>query len=116
MFAARVSAFEAAYRTALEPVVALGRPTTVCTIYNGNLPVDEARIARIALMTFNDAILREAFARHLGVIDLRAVCSDPADYANPIEPSGRGGLKIAQAIVSAVGLREGAKAARVYSA
>ena len=115
MFAARVSAFEDAYRSALDPVIALRHPTTVCTIYNGNLPADEARIARIALMTFNDAILREAFARHLGVIDLRAVCSDPADYANPIEPSGRGGLKIARAIASAVGLREGAAAARVYT-
>ena len=36
-----------------------------------------------------------------GVIELRAVCRDPEDYANPIEPSGRGGLKIARAIAEA---------------
>jgi hypothetical protein len=38
------------------------------------------------------------------VIDLRMVCTEPADYANTIEPSVRGGEKIARAIVTALGL------------
>jgi hypothetical protein len=76
LFADRVAAFEDAYRTALDPVLALGRATTVCTIYNGNLPAGEAPAARVALMPFNDAILREAFRRQIGVIDQRAGCSD----------------------------------------
>jgi hypothetical protein len=40
----------------------------------------------------------------LPAIDLRLVCTEPADYANPIEPSGRGGLKIAGAIARSLGL------------
>jgi hypothetical protein len=36
------------------------------------------------------------------MIDLRFVCSSPADYANPIEPSSIGGAKIARAIVNLV--------------
>jgi hypothetical protein len=114
--AERAEGFEAAYRSALAPVLALGRPTIVCTIYNGNLEPPRAAIARVALTAFNDAILRFAFERALAVIDLRLVCSEPMDYANPIEPSGRGGLKIARAIASAVGARTGQAAAEVYGA
>jgi hypothetical protein len=35
--------------------LALGRDTTVCTIYNGNLAADQARLARVALRTFDVA-------------------------------------------------------------
>jgi hypothetical protein len=35
---------------------------------------------------------------------MRMVCTEPADYANSIEPSVRGGAKIAPAIVTALGL------------
>ena len=37
--------------------------------------------------------------RGLPIIDLRVLCNDDADFANPIEPSAIGGQKIAQAIV-----------------
>jgi len=67
-------------------------------------PVGSTREARIALMLFNDVILRAAFERGLDVIDLRLVCTDPDDYANPIEPSGQGGRKIAATIASALGV------------
>jgi hypothetical protein len=50
------------------------------------------------LCVFNDVILRVALQHRLGIIDLRLVCTEPADYANPIEPSSRGGQKIARAI------------------
>jgi hypothetical protein len=49
------------------------------------------------------------------VIDLRLICSEPADYANPIEPSGPGGQKIARAIVASLGLAADARQARVYA-
>jgi hypothetical protein len=55
-------------------------------------------------MLVNDVILRTAFAHGFGVIDLRLVCTDPADDSNPIEPSGRGGRKIAAAIARAAGV------------
>ena len=50
-------------------------------------------------MVFNDVILRVGIEFGLAMIDLRFVCSSPADYANPIEPSSIGGAKIARAIV-----------------
>ena len=114
-FDQRLARFEHDYRAALGQVLALDRPTTVCTIYNGALTGDQARPARVALTLFNDVILRTAFDERLDVIDLRAVCSQPADYANPIEPSGEGGRKIARAIAKACGAVEGATSpARVW--
>ena len=107
LFGERVGRFEEAYRAAIDGVVALRRDTTVCTIYNGNLDAREAPLARIALMMFNDVILRVAVERALRVIDLRLVCTEPADYANPIEPSGRGGRKIAGAIARCLGAADG---------
>lgn len=94
----RAEQFEKAYRAAIDAALRLGCETRLCTIYNGNLGEAEAPLARVALMAFNDVILRVAFARGISVIDLRFVCSEPEDYANPIEPSGRGGQKIAAAI------------------
>lgn len=107
LFGDRSRRFEEAYRGAIDGAVAIGRDTTVCTIYNGNLEARQAPLARVALMTFNDVILRVAFERGLRVIDLRLVCAEPGDYANPIEPSGRGGRKIAQAIARSLGLGNG---------
>ena len=107
LFGERVGRFEEAYRAAIDGALALRRDTTVCTIYNGNLEAREAPLARVALMMFNDVILRVAFERGLRVIDLRFVCTEAADYANPIEPSGSGGRKIAQAIARSVGAAEG---------
>jgi hypothetical protein len=110
----RVDAFEASYHAALAPVLALRRPTIVCTIYNGNLEAPRARAARVALTPFNDVILRFAFERGVTALDLRLVCCDAADYANPIEPSGRGGLRIARAIAHAIGACDGPPAAAVH--
>jgi hypothetical protein len=104
LFGERLARFESAYRPAIDAVLALRRETTSCTIYNGNLDRDEAPLARVALMMFNDVILRVAFEHRLGVIDLRSICASPEDYANPIEPSGRGGRRIAEAIVRSLGL------------
>jgi hypothetical protein len=117
MFGKRADQFEIAFRSAIQAALALKRDTTICTIYNGNLSGVEAQLARVGLMLFNDVILRIAFERGLTVIDLRLVCTDPEDYANPIEPSGTGGRKIAAAIAQALGLTQGGSAcARVYSA
>ena len=56
-----------------------------------------------ALSLFNDVILRAAIDNGVDVIELRAICTEPSDYANPIEPSGSGGLKIAKAIARVLG-------------
>ena len=94
--------FQESYRAALSSVVARGLPTTVCTIYEGRLDQSVRRQARAALSVFNDALLREAFGHGVGVVDLRLLCGDDDDYSTPIEPSARGGAKIARAIAEAV--------------
>jgi hypothetical protein len=98
--------FAARYAAMLDALLAHGLPTAVCTVYDTPQTSAEARIVRAGLSLFNDAITRAAFARDVPVIDLRLICSDPADYANPIEPSVAGGEKISAAILKAV--RDGA--------
>jgi lysophospholipase L1-like esterase len=102
VFATRIGAFERAYRAAIAEALTHQLPVTLCTIYNGALEKDIATIARLALALFNDVILRTAADRQLDVIELRAICTEAGDYANPIEPSGSGGLKIAKAIARAL--------------
>ena len=106
IFGARTADFRSSYVEALDLLLALDRPTTVCTIYEGNLEPQIAARARVALTFFNDVILRAAFERALDLIDLRLVCTEVSDFANPIEPSGAGGAKIAEAIRTALGARE----------
>lgn len=97
--------FETRYRRAVDALLEQRAPLVLCTIYNGNFPdADFQRLASTALTVFNDVILRVAFERALAVIDLRLVCNEPADYANPIEPSSHGGAKIARAINGALAL------------
>jgi hypothetical protein len=90
------------YRVMLDAVTGQGRRVAVCTIYDGRLPEPRGRLAVTALAIFNDVITREAFARGLALIDLRLICDEDADYANPIEPSVQGGEKIATAIADLV--------------
>jgi GDSL-like lipase/acylhydrolase family protein len=97
------AAFETRYRRMLVTVLSRRLQVTVCTIYNGSFPDPlTQRLASTALTVFNDAILRAAIETHTPVIDLRLVCDEAADYANPIEPSVRGGAKIARAVARAV--------------
>lgn len=92
--------FEERYGAMLRTVLERKLPVTLCTVYHPNFPEEVTqRLAVTALSVFNDVILRHAFAAGLPVIDLRLVCDEPADYANPIEPSVQGGRKIAAAIL-----------------
>jgi lysophospholipase L1-like esterase len=95
--------FEDDYRRMLDALRATGKPAAVCTIYYPRL--EDARVQRLAcaaLATFNDVITRAAFGAGLPLIDLRLVCDEDSDYANPIEPSEAGGAKIARAILKLV--------------
>ncbi|HEY9404934.1 MAG TPA: SGNH/GDSL hydrolase family protein [Pyrinomonadaceae bacterium] len=99
MLARAADGFEGEYQLMLDALLDRRLPVAVCTIYNPRFP--DARMQKLAvtaLRVFNDAIIRAAFARGLPLIDLRLVCNDERDYANPIEPSARGGAKIAAAI------------------
>ncbi|MDF2997828.1 MAG: hypothetical protein K0R27_3465 [Xanthobacteraceae bacterium] len=99
--------FKAEYAGMLETVARRGLPTAVCTIYDPRYPNPAERlVALMALMVINDCIIREAGSRGLPIIDLRVVCDDDADFANPIEPSVKGGFKIAGAIVALLGTHD----------
>jgi hypothetical protein len=100
-----VDRFERRYRDMLGKVKARRLPTIVCTIYNADFAdADVQQVTTKALAVFNDAIIRAAWAAGLQVLDLRAVCDEPEDYCYEIEPSARGGQKIADAIVRVLGL------------
>ena len=93
------AAFKKDYGAMLDGVVARKLPVAVCTIYEAHYDDPTTRkIAAAGLTIFNDVIMREAFARGVPVIDLRLIFDDDADYANDIEPSVKGGAKIAKAI------------------
>ena len=95
--------FQYRYREMLGAVLGLRLPTAICTIYYPRFPDPLIqRLAVTALLVFNDVILREAVAAGIPLLDLRLVCAEDSDYANPIEPSASGGAKIARAIVRLV--------------
>jgi hypothetical protein len=97
--AAIADRFSRDYSAMLGRVLAAALPAAVCTIYEPRFPQPaRRRIAATALTLLNDRITREAFSRGLTLIDLRLICDRDEDFANEIEPSARGGAKIAQAI------------------
>jgi hypothetical protein len=95
--------FERHYAEMLQNVLSLKKPTAVCTIYYPLIPEPfTQKIAVAALAIFNDVIIRQAFLAGVPLIDLRLVCDENSDYANEIEPSEKGGGKIANTIVRLV--------------
>ena len=98
LLAAAQDAFDESYRSMLARVLAANLPTALCTIYDTPSSSPDHRIIKSALALFNDRITRAAFSNGLPMIDLRLICSEDEDYANPIEPSVQGGEKMARAI------------------
>jgi lysophospholipase L1-like esterase len=95
--------FEGKYRDMLTEVLACGLPTAICTIYYPRFPdPDLQKLAITGLTVFNDCIIRAAFTHSLPLLDLRLICTEEGDYADPIEPSAQGGEKIASALVELV--------------
>lgn len=94
--------FEVNYQGLLSQLMALSKPLIVCTIYDHvpGLPPE----LKTALALFNDVILRAAIQFELPVLDLRMVCTEADDYSkkSPIEPSAKGGQKLASTLVAAV--------------
>lgn len=90
--------FASKYRQMLLAILALRKRTVICTIYDGVPGLEPEAVT--ALSIFNDVIIRAAVEFGLPVLDLRLVCNEVADYSSvsPIEPSERGGSKIARAI------------------
>ena len=111
----RVEVFEKEYIKMLNNVSKYSLKTTLCTIYNPCFDHDDMdrisymfppnsnfkklqRRSTTALPLFNNIIFQEAFNFGIPVMDLRLIFSDREDYANPIEPSVVGGMKMAKII------------------
>ncbi len=94
MLAAAQDRFAADYEAMVEAVRATGLPAALCTIYDTPSTAPDHRLIRTALSLFNDVIIRGAFRHGLPLIDLRLICDQDEDYANPIEPSAKGGAKL----------------------
>jgi hypothetical protein len=92
--------FRSNYENMVDTVLERRLPTALCTIYDANYPEPHGTVISAALSLFNDVITRVAFGRGTALIDLRLICDQSADYANPIEPSSAGGGKIARALAS----------------
>jgi hypothetical protein len=89
------------YGALLDAMAKRKLPAAVCTIYEPRFPeAARRRVAAAALTLLNDRITRQAFARRFSLLDLRIICSEDSDFANPIEPSAQGGEKIARAIAT----------------
>jgi lysophospholipase L1-like esterase len=100
MLAVAADVFGRGYSAMLEITLKHPLPLAVCTIYEPRFPEPRRRrVASTALTVLNDRITREAFSRGLALIDLRVICDNDEDFTNAIEPSARGGAKIAAAIV-----------------
>ena len=104
-FADAASGFLDRYRAMLKRIATEkeeAQRVAICTIYTGNLGPETQRAATAGIAIFNDAIARAARAYGWPIIELRDLFTDAADYANPIEPSVRGGAKLARAIAQQV--------------
>jgi lysophospholipase L1-like esterase len=95
--------FEQQYYRAAELVADSAGRAVLCTIYEVQLePPLYARLARVPLAVLNDRITRVARKLGLEVLELRDVCTEPADFTLQIEPSAAGAAKIARAIAAQV--------------
>ena len=94
--------FEAQYMMVIDALIDTGKPLLICTIYD-RVPGLSHEL-RSALSLFNDVILRAGVKGRVPILDLREICTDPADYStlSPIEPSVAGGEKISGRLVSIV--------------
>ena len=92
--------FQRSYHSTLKQIQVNQKPLAVCTIYEA-IPGLSTEL-QTALAIFNDTIVREALGVDATIIDLRAICTDADDFStvSPIEPSARGGQKIASAIAN----------------
>ena len=107
--------FQKDYSEMVDLVLSHNLTTTFCSIYyprfhsrslsrvESYLPMRAngetiQQMAMAAETIFNDIITYEIFKRNLPLIDLRVLCDEDQDFANPIEPSCIGGMKIANKI------------------
>jgi len=94
------------YQKAIQKLLEKKLPIALCTVYNpcfhhkgqrrGFMSTDEKtqRACEIGLVVLNDVIIQTAIKFQLPLIELRSLFTKVEDYANPIEPSVKGGEKM----------------------
>jgi lysophospholipase L1-like esterase len=95
--------FRRSYATLLDRLALTCRPVLVLSVYNPcfhghGFDAAYQRAAESAVSIINDVIQQEGRRRSFDILELRTLFDDPADYANPIEPSAIGGAKLAKCI------------------
>jgi len=126
--------FKKVYSSMLDNVLKHELSTSVCNIYYPRfysnsldrvssylrMGVNVEKLQEMAMAAetiFNDIIMFEAFKRNLPLIDLRILCNDDQDFANPIEPSCIGGMKVAKTInkiVDSHNFKDDSESSKVY--
>ena len=89
-----VAEFASEHRLAVEAASQCTIPVAICTIYDANM----GPLITTALSLFNDAISCNIHRQNVDLVDLRLICEETGDYANPIEPPVQGGAKIAECL------------------
>jgi hypothetical protein len=91
--------FRSNYAALVDAAARRRLPTAVCTVYDPRYPDPlRRRLSSLALSVINDIVTREVFSRDMTLMDLRLMLNEDGDFANPIEPSVQGGMKLAHAI------------------
>ena len=108
--------FAEEYEEVARAVADRAERTLLCTIYEVPLePPRLKRLARAPLGMLNDQIIRIGSRLGVGVVELRTVCTDPADFTQEIEPSAQGAARIAEAIADVVGMNDSVRSGPIYS-
>jgi len=84
-----------------------GAEVGIFTIYEGNFDEDKKKALSVGVSIFNDVLYRtfneiSRTEENFRIYELRDICNEHGDYANPIEPSSAGARKIANVIKSAL--------------
>jgi hypothetical protein len=91
--------FERNVQQLIRVALASRLPTVVCTMLPPRYrDPGEQQAAYTALAVFNDRISRRAIEAQLSIIDLRLVCNEAEDYANPRMLSPAGMRKVANVV------------------
>jgi lysophospholipase L1-like esterase len=108
--------FSANYDEVARSLAAKVERTILCTIYEVQLePRPFAELARVPLGVLNDRIIRVAARSGLEVLELRDVCTSPADFVMQIEPSARGARRIADSIANVLLAEPNVRTGRIHS-
>jgi len=98
-----LSQLESKYEETVLKVKNVGPPLTVCNLYAPRF--DDAALqafCRFSVQLLNIRLKAVADKHGVGLIDIYSLFTDPADYANAIEPGKSGSEKIGKAIEEVV--------------